>query len=453
MTPPSPQFETSAAPKARQIFQVQDLLSTLKHGLEMNFPALWVEGEISNFIAARSGHWYFTLKDERAQIRCACFRNRNMRLQTPSEGQRVLLRAQPTIYTQRGELQLIVEEVQDTGAGALHQAFEHLKSKLQAEGLFEAENKRPLPEAPRCIGVITSADGAAWHDIHSTLARRFPLTQVKLYASQVQGELASKSLRTQLAKALSDQLCDVLIIGRGGGSLEDLQAFNDEQLARDIAAAALPIVSAVGHEVDFAISDFVSDARAATPTAAAEMLSPDIRVWQQGLDQLSLRLGQRAEHHVQQARRNLKTQQFALAVASPRRRLQERAQCLDDLRARLLHHGQRRFRELRRTQALLKRDLMRVSPSTQIKHYREQLLRLNKQQTQLSTQQLESGQKRLRHAQQRLGDLAPQRVLERGYSITRHRGQIVRRPDVAKGEKLAIQLAEGGITAVVAGKS
>lgn len=440
---------TTAAPTPRQVFQVNELLSTLKHGLEMNFPPLWVEGEISNFLAARSGHWYFTLKDARAQIRCACFRNRNKGKPLPREGQRMTLRGQATIYTQRGDLQLIVEDLEEAGAGALHQAFEQLKRLLHSEGLFDSDRKRALPASPRCIGIVSSADGAALHDILATLRRRNPLAAVRLYPSLVQGAQAPEQLRKALRQALNDNTCDVILLTRGGGSLEDLQAFNDESLAREIAAADTPIVSAVGHEVDFSISDFVADARAATPTAAAEMLSPDAQDWQRRIAQQRRQLQQLIQQRLLAAQQQAQQQQNRLLQQSPSRRLQERAQWLDDLQRRLLQLGQRHINQARQQLQYAHNSLAGQHPLTQIHHLQQQRDQ-QQQRLQLLTQHaLTQQQQRLAHAHQRLVELSPQRVLQRGYSITRQGQQIVRQDDLADGSLLEIQLAQGELRAVV----
>ena len=251
--------------------------------LESHFDYLWVEGEISNFAAPSSGHWYFSLKDSGAQVRCAMFRNRNQHMRVkPANGMAIRLRCRVSLYEGRGEFQLIVEHLEHAGAGALQAAFERLRDKLQAEGLFAAERKRALPEEVRTLGVITSATGAAIHDVLTVLRRRCPGMQVLLLPVAVQGEAAAGEIAAALARANRWQAAgeahfDALLVTRGGGSLEDLWAFNEEVVARAIAASALPVVSAVGHEVDISIADMVADQRAPTPSAAAELLSPDQR--------------------------------------------------------------------------------------------------------------------------------------------------------------------------------
>ena len=448
----TPPVSNKLPPSSRSIFQVNELLDTLKHGLEMNFPPLWVEGEISNFTAARSGHWYFTLKDARAQIRCACFRNRNQGKTLPLDGQRVLVRGQPTIYTQRGDLQLIVEDVQDAGAGALHAAFEQLKRKLQSEGLFDSARKKPLPDNPRCIGVITSAAGAALHDVCSTLKRRNPLTRVIVYPSVVQGAEAPASLLKALETALTRQECDVLLLTRGGGSLEDLQAFNDETLARRIATAELPVVSAVGHEVDFSISDFVADVRAATPTAAAELLSRDASEWLRSLSRARLSLARVLREQLRRSRTELQHRQARLRALSPQRRLQERSQWLDDLNQRLGRAIEQRVRAARQQLEIESRALLDHSPARHISARFEHLKMLQLRLQRATLQTLESKRARLQHASTRIGDLNPDNVLARGYSITRHNDMIVRDASLSSGSTIDIQLANGRLHATVGDK-
>ncbi len=257
--------------------------------LESHFDFVWVEGEVSNFTVPSSGHWYFSLKDSGAQVRCAMFRNRNQRLRfTPANGDHIRLRCRVSLYEGRGEFQLIVEHLEQAGAGALQAAFEKLKARLLAEGLFDAQRKKPLPASVSRLGVITSPTGAAIHDILTVLRRRCPGIAVFLFPVAVQGEAAAREIAAAIERANRWQRegkvqLDALIVGRGGGSLEDLWAFNEEIVARAIAASELPIVSAVGHEVDFTIADMVADHRAATPSAAAELLSPDQREWLQRL--------------------------------------------------------------------------------------------------------------------------------------------------------------------------
>src|SRR5882724_6514707 len=260
----------------RSVYTVSGLNREVRLLLEHGLPVIWLEGELSNFSAPSSGHWYFSLKDREAQIRCAMFRMKNTSIGfTPKAGQHLLVRGRVTMYEARGDYQLIVEHMEEAGVGALKREFERLKAKLSAEGLFALERKRELPRFPRRIGVITSPTGAAIRDILHILARRFPPAAVLIYPAPVQGDAAIPSIVEAIQTASARAECDVLIVARGGGSIEDLWAFNDERVARAIHASAIPIVSGIGHEIDFTIADFVADARAPTPSGAAELVAPD----------------------------------------------------------------------------------------------------------------------------------------------------------------------------------
>src|SRR5579871_6168918 len=260
----------------RKVISVSDLNRAARGLLEGGFPLLWVEGEISNLARPASGHLYFSLKDSQAQVRCALFRNRNLLLRfKPADGMHVLVRGRVSLYEPRGDYQFIAEHMEEAGHGALQRAFEELKQKLTAEGLFDAARKRPLPAAPRSIGVITSPSGAALRDILSVIRRRYPLARVVLYPVPVQGEGSGAKIAAMLRTASERADAEVLILARGGGSLEDLWAFNEENVARAIRASRIPVVSGVGHETDFTIADFAADLRAATPSAAAELIVPD----------------------------------------------------------------------------------------------------------------------------------------------------------------------------------
>src|SRR5690554_6054855 len=272
---------------------VSELNRQARHLLESSFMQAWVEGELTGLSRPSSGHWYFSLKDQRAQVRCAMFRGFNQRLrQLPKEGDLVRVRGKVSLYEARGDYQLIVEHLEPAGLGALQQAFEALKARLYAEGLFAAERKKPVPETPRHIGVVTSPTGAAIHDILTVLQRRCPNIPMTLYPTAVQGQAATAEIVAAIQRAVHHGQADVLIIGRGGGSLEDLWCFNEEAVARAIAACPIPTVSAVGHEVDVTIADFVADLRAPTPSAAAEKVSPDQSAWLGRLEEIRLRLTQ-----------------------------------------------------------------------------------------------------------------------------------------------------------------
>lgn len=327
----------SPAPRPeRDVYTVSRLNKEVRLLLESGLPLLWLEGELSNFAAPASGHWYFSLKDSQAQVRCAMWRQRNSAVRfRPKDGMAVLVRARVGLYEPRGEYQLIVEHLEEAGEGALKREFEKLKSKLAAEGLFDAERKRPLPAVPRRIGVVTSPTGAALHDILRVLRARFPAAPVLLYPTAVQGAAAVPEIVRAIETASRRQDCDVLIVARGGGSLEDLWCFNDERVARAIAACRIPTVSGVGHEVDVTIADFVADLRAPTPSAAALAASPDKSAWLESLALLLTRFGGAMGRYLRTQLASLGAVTQRLQISHPGARLQQHTQRLDDLEQRL----------------------------------------------------------------------------------------------------------------------
>jgi exodeoxyribonuclease VII large subunit len=313
---------------------VSELNHQARHLLESSFMQVWVEGELSGFSRPSSGHWYFSLKDQKCQIRCAMFRGANQRIRTlPREGDQIRIRGKVTLYENRGDFQIIVEHLEPAGLGALQQAFEALKARLQGEGLFDPARKKPIPATPRHIGVVTSPTGAAIHDILTVLKRRCSAIPVTLYPTAVQGQAATADIVQAIDRAQRHGLADVLIIGRGGGSLEDLWCFNEEAVARAIAACSIPTVSAVGHEVDVTIADFVADLRAPTPSAAAEKISPDQQDWLRRLAEQQGRLGQSAHRLLQ--RLDSQLGHLSARLRDPRRELLEKAQRMDELEMRL----------------------------------------------------------------------------------------------------------------------
>lgn len=438
----------------RQIFQVSELAEVLRGLIEDGLPRLWVQGEISNFSRPASGHWYFTLKDGQAQIRCAMFRNANFGIRPqPRDGDQVLIRGQVTLYAARGDLQLICEHLEPAGEGALLAAFERLKKKLATEGLFDEALKRPLPAMPRHIGVITSATGAAVQDIRATLARRWPLATIWLYPVPVQGSEAPPAIVRALRELPAQAPVEVVILARGGGSLEDLWAFNDEAVVRAIRACTKPVISGVGHEVDFTLADFAADLRAPTPTAAAERATPDVAEWREHLDELSDHLRAAAEDLLERRGERLAQLSARLNTLHPGRRLLERAQRLDELGERLLHvGGQLTIRAAQRLSSLHLR-LVNASPAqklparqTRLAHA-HQRLRLAMQ----ARQQQDSA--RLAAATARLLALSPTAVLSRGYAIaTTADGRIATQATaLAPGTVLNVRLAQGTTATVVKG--
>ena len=428
---------------------VSELTRDAKTLLESHFDQVRVEGEIGDFSPAASGHWYFTLKDNNAQIRCAMFKGANARVkQRPNRGDVVRIRARVSLYEARGEFQLIVQHLEPAGDGALQLAFERLKTKLQSEGLFDPANKKPLPAFPRRIGVVTSSAGAALHDVLSVLGRRSPMIKVVLLPVPVQGADAPAAIVQAIKQAndLTSQgtlKLDVLIVGRGGGSLEDLWAFNDEQVARAIANSLLPVISAVGHEVDFTIADFVADQRAATPSAAAELASFDQTEWLQRFDQAQSTL-----------------------QSTLRRRLSSQRERLGHLRARLRHPGRQVQQQRRELNALTRQLQQHVSHRLHHQHQQLQYLTVRLQQRHprlklqslaqaLGTQRQQLEQRMQNHvaATRRqlqehcrlLNTLGPQQTLMRGYAIVQTKGgQVVRdSANVPTGERLSVTLSQG----------
>ncbi len=427
-----------------EIYTVSRLNAEVRLTLELQFRQLWLCGEISNFVAASSGHWYFSLKDTAAQVKVAMFKqaNRNAAFM-PRNGQQVLIRARISVYEPRGEYQLLVDFIEPAGDGLLRQQYEMLKAKLTAEGLLAPERKKPLPSQVRRIGVITSPTGAAVRDILTVLARRAPALEVIIYPALVQGAQAAQDLQAALSHAIRRNEVDVLIIGRGGGSLEDLYCFNDEALARQIAYCPLPIVSAVGHEIDFTIADFVADVRAATPSAAAELVSPDQQHQLTQLIQLQQRLQRGIRQQLGQQAQWFLQQHSKLQLLHPKRRLEQQQQRLDELQLRLQRAGQqqieRKQQQLRQQQqALLQRAPRTGEWFQHSKMLNERLQLAMQQQLQQQVQQWQQ-QSALLH------QVSPLATLNRGYSLSFNAGnQLVKSvQQLQAGDVLTVRFADG----------
>ena len=432
------------------IFSVTEINNSVKSLLEQQFTSIWIEAEISNLATPRSGHIYLTLKDDNAQIRAAMFRGNNMRLAfRPKDGMQVLVRGRLSLFAPRGDYQLIIDKMQEAGQGALQRAFEKLKAKLQQEGLFAEERKKTVPLRPGTIGIVTSPTGAAVHDILSVLQRRFPLTNVIIYPTQVQGAEAAAQIRGAIQRANQRQECDVLIVGRGGGSLEDLWCFNDEALARTIAESNIPVVSAVGHQVDFTIADFVADLRAPTPSAAAELLSADGDELQATLEGYQNWFESKIKSQLAEKQQQLHW--VSKHLKHPGRRLEEHAQRLDQLESRM--------RRTINTALLLQKSqlnnlqsrLHSQRPNKTIAAYQKQLQQLSAGLEKAANQHTKQAGQSLHNLALRLNSVSPLNTLARGYSITkRENGNIVQKAsDVKTGDKLVTQLNEGTITSTV----
>lgn len=446
------EIEVRTAERALQeVYTVTRLNREARALLETGFPPLWIEGEISNLARPASGHVYFHLKDATAQIRCALFRAQ-LRLATvmPRDGMLVLMRARVTLYEGRGDYQLIVEHIEEAGEGALRRAFEELKTRLAQEGLFEVTRKRSLPRLPRCIGVITSPTGAVLHDILSTLKRRFPAIPVLLYPVPVQGRSAAAPIAETIRLASVRHDCDVLILARGGGSLEDLWGFNEEIVARALAECSLPVVSAVGHETDFTIADLVADVRAPTPTAAAEMASPDYHEWLQNIEHIETRLLRRMQDALRS--RSQQVDWLAARLVHPRARLENLSQRLQTLGHRMLLAQSRRMHGTHVTLNALSGRLQRCSPLGRVRTAQLDGRHLFGRLRQALTQQLARRQAEITHFARALHALSPLATLDRGFAIVRRDStrEILRDASaIGLGERIQARLAHGWLRCLV----
>lgn len=442
--------QTSSGTLRPRALTVSELNHQVRHLLETSFMQAWIEGEISGLSRPSSGHWYFSLKDARSQVRCAMFRGFNQRIRDiPKEGDLVRVRAKVSLYENRGDFQLIVEHLEPAGLGALQQAFDALKARLQAEGLFAEERKKAIPGTPRHIGVVTSPTGAAIHDILTVLARRCPAIPVTLYPTAVQGTAATADIVRAIQRAARHGQADVLIIGRGGGSLEDLWCFNEEAVARAIAECPIPTVSAVGHEVDVTIADFVADLRAPTPSAAAEKISPDQSIWLRQLGDLGRRL-QLAQGRLLRQLRTL-LDQLQARLRDPRRALQEQSQRLDELEHRLKQTLARRLEQNQSQLTQLQHRLRGHQPSRQLAEHRQWLVRLEEQLRRSMTRRLSLLDSQLQHQAHSLHTVSPLATLGRGYAIVSSDSQaVVRRSDSLRpGEQIHARLGYGSVRATV----
>jgi len=450
--------ENATYPKRpdRDIYSVSRLNREVRVLLERGFGSLWLEAEISNFTRPSSGHWYFSLKDAAAQVRCAMFRQRNMLCAfTASDGQKVLVRARIGLYEPRGEYQLIVDHMEDAGLGALKRQFEELSAKLEREGLFAAERKRPLPSLPGRIGIITSPTGAAVRDILHVLARRFPAAAVLVYPVPVQGAQAAVEIVAALEAAGRRAECDVLILARGGGSLEDLWAFNDERLARAIVASPIPVITGIGHEIDFTIADFAADVRAPTPSAAAELVVPDAEEWLGAFVRLGTRLQRGMRRRLEEHRERLRWLTGRAALVSPAARLSAQAQRLDELEQCLVRAVRRRLQEHRERLRWLTGRAALVSPSTRLTQQRLRLEILDQQLSRAWRQVINSRREKLVPLMRTLNAVSPLATLERGYAIVSlEGGEILRNAaDVKPGAIVEARLARGRVRAKIEGAS
>lgn len=425
-------------PEAR-VYQPVELNREVRVHLEAGFPRLWIAGELSNLARPASGHWYFTIKDERAQVRCALFRSQRTNVDgEPANGDQVLVRGRVSLYEARGEYQLIADAMLPAGSGALQQAFEALKNKLEAEGLFDTAGKRLLPAYPVTIAVVTSRTGAAVRDILTTLKRRWPSARVRLHATQVQGEQAVPELLRALDAVEREALADVVILARGGGSLEDLWAFNDERLARRIHALNIPLVTGVGHETDTTIADFVADVRAATPTAAAEAATPDGPMLSRQVAALDRRLLRAQARRLQQSWQRLDTTERRLINQHPARRMADAGQRRDALEKRLLRAVQAGCNASASRLGGLQRRMLARDPARLVaelrKRWRTGVVRIDR----AARADLTRHDARLSEIARALNGVSPLAVLARGYALIEdEQGRLLsRRENFSPGQRI-----------------
>lgn len=455
----NPLFEALFEQEERRPVSVSELNSDIKAALERSFSSVWVEGEITNFHAAVSGHWYFSLTDGASLIKAACFKGQNFRIRfKPFDGLQVRVRGRVTTYEKRGEYQLLVESLEPVGEGALTVAFEQIKAKLLKEGLFDQALKRPLPPFPQRVGIVTSPTGAAVHDIISVLERRARSVSIVLIPTLVQGDQAGEQIEAAIAlanefndNADAEKKIDVLIVGRGGGSAEDLWAFNEERVARAIRSSKIPVISAVGHEVDFSIADMAADLRAPTPSAAAEIVAKaEIEIVDQ-LERHSANLSRSMSMILLAARTDLQSLAMAPVFAEFPARLRDHRHLLDDMSRRM---GEGILADLRSRSLRTEKAIQRLSPIGLAAKASENKRRLGllDQRSNVAGQRLtETRRRELEKAMTRLDAMSPLRVLDRGYSITQKGDDTILRDaaDVAAGDLLRIRLAKGEIRAEV----
>ncbi|MFK7815422.1 MAG: exodeoxyribonuclease VII large subunit [Gammaproteobacteria bacterium] len=440
----------------RQIYSVYQLNREVKQLLQQNFPLLWIEGELSNVARPASGHIYFSLKDQQAQVRCAMFRNSNRGLAfQPENGMQVLVRARVGIYEPRGEYQLTIEHMEEAGVGVLQRKYEALKLKLSEEGLFDTDNKLPLPVYPKIVSIVTSATGAAIRDILSVLHRRYPLLNIRIYAVPVQGESSAAAIVEALTAINKRKDSDVIIVSRGGGSIEDLWSFNEEEVARAIYASKIPVVAGVGHEVDFTIADFVADVRAATPSAAAELITPHQDELLESFGQYENTLLYLFRDIISNLHQSIDWMTQRLEFLHPKQTIQRKQEYLTELQRRALSAIKLTFSDQDNQLSKLSLRFESQSPRTRIREAKTKLIDLHRQMNRSIELKLEHKQQILHTLERTLDAVSPLGTLNRGYAIASKssNGQILHdSKQINKGEKISIQLAQGSLSAKVEDK-
>jgi exodeoxyribonuclease VII large subunit len=442
------EMETEEATPERRVWRVAELVSEVRDHIEHAYAELLVRGEISNLRSAPSGHLYFTLKDGEAQLPAVLFRRQAQLLRfRPEDGLEVLLRGRVSVYEQRGQMQLVADSLEPVGAGSLQVAFDQLKAKLHAEGLFAMDRKRPLPPFPRCVGIVTSPTGAVIRDFLNVAGRRHGALDVLLFPAVVQGDSAAAEIAAGIAYFNHARTVDVIVIARGGGSLEDLAAFNNEVVARAIAASTLPVVSAVGHETDFTIADFVADLRAPTPSAAAELITAAQHRIEEVIEGLHQRLVRATRYACMQAQRRLASLSAAASLMRVRDQLGRREQRIDELRFRLERAAPAALRALRERLERASLALERQEATARLAAARERLQALDTRMDRAAAATMARGAQRHGMAARALYALSPRAVLERGYALVfTADGRLLTNATAARtDEVLRVQLAEGAL--------
>lgn len=441
----------STPQKQPSIISVTRLNRLARQVLESEIGQVWVSGELSNFVAATSGHWYFTLKDSKAQIKTAMFKGANRGVKfSPKAGDKVVIRGSLSLYEARGDYQLIGEHMEPEGLGQLKQAYDALKTKLSAEGLFAMAVKQPLPTNVKRLGVVTSSTGAAIHDILNVLKRRNPSIEVIIYPSLVQGATAAQSIAEQINIANKRDEVDLLIVGRGGGSLEDLWAFNEEIVAYAISESKLPIVSAVGHEVDVTIADYVADMRAPTPSAAAELVSTDKSQLQRHIQQQQHRLSQVFQQHLKRIEYKLQLIESRLSNVHPTVQIRQANQHADNLTMRLSQAINTKLNDVKGRSSNLTLRLQHASPNNAIKEKKQQLQKVSDKLHSLQQRQLSDKRYQLQRIADILHSVSPLSTLSRGYSIAFKNDKVVRSvAQLEKGDVIETRISDGSVIAKI----
>lgn len=434
----------------RDIYSVTRLNREVRSVLDTGFPLVWLEGEISNFACPASGHWYLTLKDSHAQIRCAMFKTRNRLLRfVPRNGLQVIVRAKIGLYEPRGEFQILIEHMEEAGEGALRQQFEQLKNKLSTQGLFTSAAKKSLPDFPKRIGVITSPTGAAIHDVLTTLKRRCASQEIIIYPVSVQGKTAAADITSSIELADKRDECDVLLLTRGGGSLEDLWSFNEETVAHAIHNCNIPIISAIGHDVDFTIADFVADVRAATPTAAAELVSPDMHTWLEQISTLQKRLVLLMQHNIKN--KNTSLAHLTKRITHPRQYIEQASQRIDENLYRLQKLVTSTLTTTKHKLSSLNMLCQAHNPKYKINSKQQHTLQLFQRLKIVQQQKINTCKERFIRSTSTLNAVSPLATLNRGYAYvtTDNKNLIHDIKQLNVGDNVNTTLANGSFVSTV----